>query len=308
MRKNVIIYSVSFICSILFWLYINLNLSYTIVLSVPLEIKLTKSQALGNDLPSFIDVTLKGKGWELLGLMLSRNVAYNIDLSGYKKDSKINISQTLNDVLGLPAGVSIVSVNPDELEVNFDNITTKYVKVKNNVQVYTKEGYYIIGNPKITPDSIKITGAMSVIGKIKSLPTESTIIKNVNSDFTKYVRVVDTLTNIIKIEPKSVIVSYKIELTAEKNFEDLDVNIFNVPPDKSVLIIPPKITLYLRGGVDELAKLNPDDIVIGIEYKQIESDSTGFIIPRISIPEDVMMIKFQPEKFQYIIKKKNNQN
>jgi hypothetical protein len=48
--------------------------------------------------------------------------------------------------------------------------------------------------------------------------------------------------------------------------------------------------------------------VIGIEYKQIESDSTGFIIPRISIPEDVMMIKFQPEKFQYIIKKKNNQN
>jgi YbbR domain-containing protein len=240
--------------------------------------------------------------------MLSRNVAYNIDLSGYKKDSKINISQTLNDVLGLPAGVSIVSVNPDELEVNFDNITTKYVKVKNNVQVYTKEGYYIIGNPKITPDSIKITGAMSVIGKIKSLPTESTIIKNVNSDFTKYVRVVDTLTNIIKIEPKSVIVSYKIELTAEKNFEDLDVNIFNVPPDKSVLIIPPKITLYLRGGVDELAKLNPDDIVIGIEYKQIESDSTGFIIPRISIPEDVMMIKFQPEKFQYIIKKKNNQN
>jgi|WetSurMetagenome_2_1015567.scaffolds.fasta_scaffold257190_1 YbbR domain-containing protein len=308
MKKNIFIYSVAFVCSVLLWMYINLNLYYNIVLPVPLEIKLSKSQALGNDLPSFIDVTLKGKGWELIGIMLSRNLTYNLDLTGYKKDSKINLSQTLKDIINLPLGVSILNVTPDEIDVNFDNITSKYVKVRNNVEVFTKDDYSIVGNPGIFPDSIKVTGAMSVINKIKYIPTETVVIRNVNSSFTKTIKILDTLGNIIKIDPKTITVSYNIELSAEKTFEDIEVNIFNIPPENNVLIIPPKITLVIRGGVDQLAKLNPEDISVGIEYKQIENDSSGYIVPKISLPVEANVIKYQPDKFQYIVKKKNNSN
>ena len=308
MKNNIFVYSVSFFCSVLLWLYINLNLYYNIVQPVPLELKLSKSQALGNDLPSVINVTLKGKGWELLGALLSGNITYKLDLSDYKKDAKINLAQNIHDILELPSGVTILSVHPEVLDVNFDNVTSKYVKIKNNLQVYPKDGYFMIDEPKITPDSIKITGAISVIGKIKSLQTESVIIKNANSNFTKYVRILDTLPNIVKIEPKSVTISYNIELSAEKSFEDLDVNIYNVPKDTIVLIVPPKITVFLRGGVNQLAKLNPEDIKVGVEFKQIEKDSSGFIVPNISKPDEITIIKFQPEKFQYIIKTRKSQN
>jgi hypothetical protein len=73
MRKNIYIYITSFIASALLWIYINLNLSYTIVLSVPLEIKLPGSQALVSDLPSNVDVTLKGKGWNCSALCCRKN-------------------------------------------------------------------------------------------------------------------------------------------------------------------------------------------------------------------------------------------
>lgn len=305
MRKNFIIYSLSFICSVLLWLYITLNLNYTIVVPVSLEVNLSNSQALANDLPSYIDVTVKGKGWELLGITLTKKPTYYLDLSGSKKDAKISVVQRIEEILGLSSGISILSVNPDVIEINFDNITSKMVKVRNMVNVVPKEGYFVIGSPKVNPDSVKISGAISVIGKIKFIPTEQINIANVNSGFTRIVNLLDTLNNIVKIEPKTVTLSYDIQLSAEKNFEDVNVIISNVPQDKEVLLIPPKLKIYLRGGVEQLAKIDPDEIFAGIEFKQIENDSLGYVSPKISLPLDVTVVKYEPQKFQYIIKKKN---
>lgn len=306
MRKNIFIYLSSFLFAVLLWLYINLNLVYNISIAIPLDINLSKTQALANDLPGFADVSVKGKGWDLMLLILSKNLSLNIDLTNYKKDTKINIAQATNDLLSKSSNVVVLSVNPDNIEINFDNIVSKIIKVKNLVNVNPKDGYLVIGSPKITPDSVKVSGAMSIIGKIKFLPTESMNINNVNSGFTKTVKIIDTLINIIKIEPKTVTVSYNIELSAEKNFEDLNVVVSNVPQDKEVLLVPPKLKLYLRGGVDQLAKINPDEIYAGIEYRQIDSDSLGFVSPKIVLPADVIVVKYEPQKFQYIIKKKNS--
>jgi YbbR domain-containing protein len=308
MRKNIFIYISSLIFAIILWMYINLNLVYNISVSIPLDIKLSKVQAIASDLPNSVDVSIKGKGWDLLGVILSKNLKLNIDLTNYKKDTKINIAQSVNELLSLSSNVLILSVNPDIVEINFDNITSKMVKVKNLLNVVPKDGFIIIGNPKVTPDSVKISGAISVIGKIKFLPTEQISVLNVNSGFTKTVNIFDTLNNIVKIEPKTVTVTYDIELSAEKNYEEINVLISNIPQDKEVLLIPPKLKIYLRGGVEQLAKINPEEIFAGIEFKQIENDSLGYVSPKISLPVDVTVIKYEPQKFQYIIKKKNIDN
>jgi len=305
MRKNIFIYISSLIFAIFLWLYINLNLVYNISVSIPLDIKLSKAQALANELPNNIDVSVKGKGWDLLGLVFSKNLTLSLDLTNYKKDSRVNITQTINELLSLSSNVSILGVNPDFIEINFDNVTSKMVKVKNALNVVPKDRYFIIGTPKISPDSVKVSGAISIIGKIKYLPTEQINITNVNNGFTKTVKIIDTLNNIIKVEPKNVTVTYSIELSAEKNFDDINVLINNVPQDKEVLLVPPKLKLYLRGGVEQLAKINPDEVFAGIEFKQIENDSLGYVSPIITLPVDVTIIKYEPQKFQYIIKKKN---
>lgn len=308
MKKNIFIYISSLFFAIILWMYINLNLVYTISVSIPLDIKLSKVQAIASDLPNSVDVSIKGKGWDLLGVMLSKNMKLNIDLTNYKKDTKLNIAQSVNELLSLSSNVLILSVNPDVVEINFDNITSKMIKVKNLLNVVPKDGYIIIGTPKVNPDSVKISGAISVIGKIKFLPTEQINILNVNSGFTKTINILDTLNNIVKIEPKTVTITYDIELSAEKNYEEINVLISNVPQDKEVLLIPPKLKIYLRGGVEQLAKINPEEIFAGIEFKQIENDSLGYVSPKISLPVDVTVIKYEPQKFQYIIKKKNIDN
>jgi YbbR domain-containing protein len=305
MKRRITILSISFIFSVFIWLYINLSHDYVIDLSVPLNVKLSGRQALGNELPSSIDLTVKGKGWDLISLKLSKSAVYNLDLTNYKRDTRISTIQEVRNLLNIPASISVVNIHPDTLEIMFDNLTEKMVKVRNGINVIPKEGYLIIGHPQITPDSIKITGASSVLSKIKFLSTENITLSDINANITKTVKIKDTLQNIIKIEPKQVSVTFYIELAAEKEFDGISLLINGIPEDKEVIVIPPKIKLTFRGGVEQLSNITSENVRAKIDFKSIEKDSTGYITPNIELPENINLIKYEPEQFQYIIKKRN---
>ncbi|MBN1633920.1 MAG: hypothetical protein JW917_07140 [Ignavibacteria bacterium] len=304
MKRRITILITSFIFSVLIWLYINLLQSYVVDISVPLNVKLSMKQALGSELPASIDITVKGKGWDLISLRLSKNPTYYLDLTNYKRDAKISTLQEIRNLLNIPNTISVINIYPDTLEITFDNLTEKKIKVKNNITVIPKEGYVLVGNPEITPDSLKISGATSVLSKIKFLPTEYAILNNINTDITKTVKIKDTLSNIIKVEPKQVKVSFKIELAAEKELNDVNVLVKGVPDDKEVVIIPSKVKLTFRGGVEQLSNISDEKIVVQVDFKSIEKDSTGFVTPNIEMPENLNLINYEPNQFQYIIKKK----
>ncbi len=305
MKKNFLIYLSILFFAVILWLYLSLNLSYTINLSVPLEINLTKSQALASTVPSSIDVTIKGKGWDLVTLIVSENLTYYLDLTGIKRDVRVNTFKAISERLNIPHDLIILNTYPDTISISFDKVSERKVQVKNNVNVILKDGYKIVGEPIITPKYVKITGAKSILSKIKFIPTESVTFENINSDISRIVKLSDTLKNIIRFEPKKVKIEYKVELSADKNFEDITVSVNNVPSDKDVLLIPPKLTLYLRGGVEQLSQINPSEIKVSIDYDVIENDTLGFVTPVIELPVNAAtLINFEPQKFQYIIKKK----
>ncbi len=291
--------------AVFLWLSVNLNFLYNINLKIPLDVKLRDNQALADDLPGEIEVVLRGRGWDLLGMWFSKDLNYILDLSSVKRNLKLSIQTTVGEKINLPSDVSVVAAYPDTLNIDFDNISTKYVRIKNIVTVSLKEGYEIVGIPKITPDSVKITGASSVLSKIKLISTEKKEYKSINSNLTVDINLSDSMSNLVKIEPRAVKIFYKIELAAEKKFEDLNVIIYNVPQNKEVLLIPPNLTLSLRGGVDLLTKISPEDFKISIDFDMIEKDTLGSVTPNIEIPENLTLINFTPQKFQYIIKRKN---
>jgi YbbR domain-containing protein len=305
MRRNIFISLNIFIVTVFLWLYVNLNLSYTHVINVPFKVKSGKSQGVSSELPANLEVTLRGKGWGILKIIASGNLEYDLDLSSYKKDSRIDLAQNLGESVNLPSDVIVQSVSPGFIDVTFDNVITKMVRVKNNTSVVPKSGYTIVGSVKIEPDSVKITGAGSILGKIKYVQTEYSVFKDVNSDFSRVIKITDTLGSQISLEPRMVKVSYNVELSAEKTLQDVIVSVYDVPDDREVLIIPPRINLTVRGGVEELAKLNINDIKVGVDFKTIESDEQGFVEPYIELSDIFSLIKIEPQKFQYIIKKKN---
>ncbi len=308
MKRSIIILINTFFFSLVLWIYVNLNLSYTYELSVPLNLKTSKTQGVSNDIPENVSITLKGKGWGILKLLAAKNLSLNLDITSYRNDSKIDLGQNLPDLLNLPPELAVIGISPQYIDLSFDNIVTKMVKVKNNTSITLKDGYMMIGSPKLSPDSVSVTGANSFVSKLKYVGTETVVFRDINAGITKQVRLMDSLGNNLKIEPKLITVTYRVELSAEKTFEDIDVEIYGVPPDREVLIIPPRISVSLRGGVELLSKLNPSEIKVGVNFKTIENDEQGYIEPSIELSDELSVIKSEPQRFQYIIKKKAADN
>lgn len=304
MKKNFIVYIVAFVFAAFLWVYLTFNLFYNVTLNVPVAVKNSKTQILSNQIPETLNVNLRAKGWDLLNLLFLKEPVYNLDISGLRRDTRIYTLQGVSEKLNLPADVSIVSVDPDTITVNFDNASAKTVPVENNIEIILKPGYQIVGAPTITPDSVAISGAASVISKIKFIPTAYQKFDNVSSDIRVDVRLVDTLGKNLEIEPSIVTIHYRIELAAEKEFTDIDIEILNVPADREVLLIPPKINISLRGGVEQLSKLTPQDVRALVNFSDIETDTLGYIVPEIDLPQKFQIIGTSPDRFQYIIKRK----
>lgn len=308
MEKKINILVLSLIFAFALWLYISLNLSYSLDLSIPVEVQSSTSQALSEEIPNSIDVTVKGKGWDLLNILISKNLIYTLDVSKLKKDSKIITEEFVNDRLNLRSNVAVLKISPDTIKINFDKVSEKTVPVRNNIVLNLREGYSIVGNPLLTPDSVRVQGALFILNKIRNIPTDTRIFNNVNSNVSGVISIKDTLASLIKIEPEQVEYMYNIQLSAEKSFDEIDVKIANLPVDMEVLLIPPKVGISLRGGVDQLSTINSSDIDIKIEFSKIENDTLGYIIPEVKVPIETNLLKIEPQKLQYIVKRKLNIN
>lgn len=304
MFKNPRILFLSIFFAIILWIYLNLSYTYSIEVQIPLEVNFSKSEAVADQLPSNLDVTVNGKGWDLLNILLFKKLQYKLDLSKFKNESKIVTNQSTQDRINLPSNITITKIEPEELDINIDRYSEKYVRLKNNLVIKTKDNYKLVGTIKLSPDSVKIIGANSVLSKIKYIPTELKVIEDVNSNMSGLVNIKDTLGNLIRIEPRSVKFSFNVELSADKNFEDIEIAVNNIPENKEVLLIPPKAEISLKGGVEQLSKINPSEIKLYIDFSKLEDDTLGYFVPEIQLPVEANVVNITPQKFQYIIKMK----
>lgn len=286
------------------WIYLNLSYSYSINIDVPVQVDYSKSQAVSDQLPAELEVTVNGKGWDLMNILMFKKLTYRLDLSKFKQESKIITSQSINERLDLPTSVSVVKITPEEIDINLDKYSEKYVRIRSNLIVKTKENYKLIGVPVFSPDSVKIIGANSVLNKIKFIPTEIKTLDEVNSNMSGLINLKDTLGNLIKLETKSIRYSFNVELAADKNFEGIEILVNNIPENKEVLLIPPKADLSLKGGVEQLSKINTSEIKMFIDFSKLEEDTLGYFVPEIQLPVEANIINITPPKFQYIIKMK----
>lgn len=286
------------------WIYLNLSYSYSIEVSVPVELTYSKSEAVADQLPSALTATVNGRGWDLLNILLFKKLQYKLDLSKFKNESKIVTNQSIQDRLNLSSNITITKIEPEEIDINLDRYSEKFVRLRSNLIIKTKDNYKLVGTIKLSPDSVKIIGANSVINKIKFVPTEVKIIEDVNSNMSGLVNIKDTLGNLIRIEPRSVKYSFNVELAADKNFEGIDIAVNNIPENKEVLLIPPKAEISLKGGVEQLSKINPSEIKLYIDFKKLEDDTLGYFVPEIQLPVEANVVNITPQKFQYIIKMK----
>jgi len=298
-KEKVVVFFVAFVLALCLWLLVNLSRDFSLNINLPITLgNMPEDQALAEDIPDFVTVSIQGEGWKLINVYNNPPQIF-LDVTSDNVDLYDQVSQQLNAI----PDINVQKVQPLSLSINLEDRATKKVPVKSNVVIQFEDQFNLLGEPSIRPDSVTISGAKTIIGRIESWGTDSMAISDVSREIDTEVPLKDP-GELLTVIPQTV------QLTAEvgeftENEVKVPVRTRNLPVGRNITFSPSSITVRYSvplGEYSELRDINP--FTAYVTYGMIQEDSTGFVTPRIEVSADRFNINIQghqPQKVAYFM-------
>jgi hypothetical protein len=169
------------------------------------------------------------------------------------------------------------------------------------VDLTFKKGYGLAEPVYIYPESTYVYGPWSSLKELNSVQTEHK--SYVNSESRIKEKLSLAAINGISYEVNSAVLFLDIQKIVDMNFDDLPVKVNDIPSDRDIIILPNKISVGVKGGIDFLGKLSNNQFKVSVNYRNIVLDTLGSVVPDIQMPPNLSLIYIKPERLRYIIKK-----
>jgi hypothetical protein len=274
---------------------------YTTVLDIPLEIRLPAGRTLETEITPTLRTQVQGAGWQLVNHFLSSSIRCIVyipekRLAREEEQSNLTISrQMLTQAIQAPVGISVQRIMADSLPLAVGSITEKRVVVRPTLDIETREGFIVAQSPSTTPDSIVIRGSRTILNRLTSWNTSTVHLRDMYEPTRIPTTLNDTLSGLVAVPQIPITVGLVIQQMAEVGFDDLPVRLLGAPQRHSLVVMPSLVSVVLRGGVESIAKLLPESIVVMVDYNDVVSSTTGTIRPRVSAPSDIQVIGISPQ-------------
>jgi hypothetical protein len=213
-RKNWKAVALCIFAATVFWFFNALNKSYTTNINLPLAFDYDQENFVPvRPLPEVVRFNVTGVGWNLFrrsaGLKIPPLV---VPLSQPSEVKKI-VGSTLPTLLvNQPEGFAINFVLTDTLHIAIEPKASKWVYVRLEMPALLfKEGYGLVSDVKVVPDSVFIEGPQKLINSLSEHIDLKLNARNLDDDFSEDVEVKFLNDELIKRNPPTVSVSFKVD-------------------------------------------------------------------------------------------------
>ncbi len=294
----------SLLFALALWLFVAMSKRYVATFNIPTSVKMEQAtQAVRAGLPKQVEVKLSGEGWKILAFYLSR-AEWTLDLANELRKSTLFIETTptaAQYIKPLPEGLTVLDVQPALLTIDLEKKVTKTVPIRLAQTIVPASGF-VITDYRLTPDSVTISGAVSLVEAIDSCEAfpQSTALRG---NFSTRAIVVDSFFPYLSVSPKSVALSGTADKLAQIELVDIPIELRDAPPTQAVTLIPNKLKLTIGGAVSDLELLRPDHVTVQVSYNDIVADTTGALQPKVILPQRLRLLRQYPEQLQYILRR-----
>lgn len=301
MKKKIVPISFIALFSIIMWGSISLSGEFVTTIKVPVALfDFSKNYTKGSISEKEVYLRIRSRGWELAKLSLGGNEEFLVSARRISGIHRVNLRDELENNPWLTSTFRVLEIAPATIEFEIDRIITKKVFVKYDLKVDFKEGFGIASEISIKPDQIEISGSEKQLRNIDTITTEIRELKNLSEP-------VSLNLDLIGIEGATFSetkcrVEFDVQKIVDKSFDDINVEVRNVPSSKELILFPGKISVVLKGGINKLGKLTKDSILAYIDYWEVLRNEDEGIEPIIKIPSSTTMVDLKPKKLEYIIK------
>lgn len=275
--------------SCILWLSLTLGEQRTQTLRLPVEVVETpEGQALAEVPPSYVQVQLQGRGLDLMRIL------YN---PPHVRVRATTDRVTVAEEITLPQGTSlqIENITPASFRMKLEPRQSRRIPVQSRIKVTPAPAYELIGGLQFDPDSVQVTGAQSIVDGLNAWPTTVKTVENLQDTVRVEVPVADTLSRLVEVTPSATTLVARAGRFVEDTRE-VDVEVTGVPSGQDLVSLQPStIRIRYRVLFEDLFKARrSSEFFATVSYDQIRSDTTGYVMPRVHVPQNLLIRDSEP--------------
>ena len=224
---------VSIVFSIILWGTIALSEDYYSNIEIPLRITdFPIGYTIATDVPKNMTIKLKGSGWKLFSLNAGQDVNYNVSVNGDSGLINITLLEYLTDNRWVISELEVIDIIPASLTISVERIIEKKVPIVSNLNLDFKAGYGLATNIELNPDSMMVSGPVSVVKNLKELRTKELLLSSLDKKVVQQIGFINLPGTIYGTD--FVTVTIDIQRVVDKQFDDINVNVLDVPRNRDV--------------------------------------------------------------------------
>jgi YbbR domain-containing protein len=276
--EKVLVIVSSYIIAIGLWVMVNLDNEFNLNLKLNLNTgTIAEGLALVSPLPASVDVSVTGVGWNLLNFYNSPpEIPVNL------ADEYVDMTDQVASIIAGYQNINLVRVQPSILNVNVEQRISKRVPVELRLDLDFESQFNLVGRPTVRPDSITVSGAISLVESITSWPTKALRAEKVRESINSLVDL-EAPPEVITINIASVNVNARVSEYTEGELR-LPLRIRGLPRGREVVFNPSTITVRYDVPIDQYQSTQ-DTTPFGVfvDYDDLVNTTNGLITPDVEL-------------------------
>ncbi len=273
-----------------------------------------KNEIITNKLPKKLKVFAYGSGFNLLGQSFFWNKdSVSIDISDIEQQADGTIlltTNTLKDEISeqLGSNISVQSIFPERIKIQLEKLQQKKVKVILNSKLSFVAQSKLKDSIVLSPEFITVYAPQSYLDTLQEVQTELFEKEDISENFSASIKIKkDRKNSFVYFQPSSIEISAAVVQFTESTIE-LPIEIINEIKGKNqstfgLRLIPTKVNVKFLVPLDKYDLVTPEFFEATVNYNDISENTEKLKVSVKSNADYIDIIKIQPEKVEYLIKK-----
>lgn len=298
---NAMVFTVFVAIAAALWMVMWLNEEATYDLRLPVRLtQVPDSVTVISDLPDNVQVTVRGKGTQLLRYLVGDPEPIEIDYRVYRSSrgirlGDVDLKSLMRSQLG---GASPQAVSPDSIVVLYTSAPPSLMPVQLDCHVTSAPGVTLVGMPALSLDSVRVYSAGNLSTRVKHISTEPLRIDNVKATTTVRVRLLAPAGT--RVMPDSADLTIAAEPLILKEREVV-VEGVGAPAGSRLITFPAKVKVKYMVPMSAYTKSEPAFRVLA-DYADISQHGSGRVRLRLrNVPPLLQNVRLTVDSADYYI-------
>jgi hypothetical protein len=225
---------------------------------------------------------------------------FKVSVDGDSGKHNLNLYDYLESNRWLLSDVEIINIFPDSIRFFVERTIFKKLPVISGLELNYKPGYGLASDIIFKPDSVVVSGPVSLLKNMSHLKTSDISLVSLDSRTETEVNL--HRLNGFEYSANLIEVTLDIQRIVDQQFENISVDVIDIPSNKEVVLLPNKINFNVRGGIEILGKLKPNQFRAYVRYQNLVQDTTGSVTPVLEMPRNVTLQYLKPDRLRYVIR------